>query len=1015
MASPADAVAVPQLNGLADPSPPSQSQPQSDPSQAADLSAKRKREASDDGSAELSINGNGNGSTHDHGHDQDQDQDHADLAADHEDGEAKEVKPIVNGDHPPRDESSLIRDYFRVLQRYAPTPAIMSHPFTSLQLQPVTWRASKPCVCIHVLTIIFRHDTTPSILKRPLPDPSTTEEPQAKRQKSDDESKALCIEDKVSQDSYKLLDQLVLDLKQVIQDRIVEMRSAQSADAASFDEDALTQLNEFRDLAMALHSREMSYPECAPKAAKDGPSALDEVALGPSNGSSVLTLFGNAQQPRTLFSSLPKRTPDPDHPEGVVKPLPDVRLPNGVSFTSVLPSTSAEKPTRVSTLGELFPSPANLPPLQPPKAPKTTTKSKILGFYHPELAERSRYRQGSYCSADLTIGVWLDYSNATPPSKNKSRQRERTLSLAGQKPSSADVEMTEMEALFRGAFSSFAPEKDDSGAIVPSGEVARIWYQRHGHRYMEQMIESELAGDEDDEANDDIAHLPIDEDELASIVEKWDDSLVDPALTIEDVLGKKSDEEKEVDDTLQDISDLIETLSSYQRNRNMTLPTSQNRSSADPAKADMLNGPLAQEPTDEERDTYQMLKDQLALIIQTLPPYAVARLNSDKLEELNVSTKLEVRSDVFRGILDEESTLARQRHHSQTSQVAQTPRQPQRTPSFHSTTPYQGQPYNRQYQAQNQTPVPIPNHYQQSAARPTIPPNFSRQVSAPMQAMTPQQHRPVTGQPFARPNGYTPQPMPQARPYGTPTAIPPFQASPGQPRIATGYPGGAQPGTPVQRYPSGYAGYNAQQPQSGMQPQFHQQGANFAPHMNGAASIPPRTMSPQVPQYQAGQNYSPRPGQQPVPRTQQPYGTPGQPGGHPGVPRYPSNGGQQNPPHSPAPGGGQSGWANPMSPQRQYEQQLQARNQAAARMNAFTDKIQNHNVAGLGGIGLGGTPAHMRTNMPGGVNQSSPSPRPVSATGGMNGVPQPSPSPASVPGATPSPAPATALQPQAPA
>ncbi|KAI3401138.1 hypothetical protein diail_284 [Diaporthe ilicicola] len=973
MASPADAVAVPQLNGgpAADPEPESQSQPQSDPSHAADPSAKRKREASDDGSAELSINGNGNGSSQD----RDYDNDHADHAADHQDGEAKEAKPTVNGDHPPRDESSLIRDYFRVLQR---------------------------------------HDTTPSILKRPLPEPSTAEEPQAKRHKSDDDSKALCIEDKVSQDSYKLLDQLVLDLKQVIQDRVAEMRSAQSADAASFDEDALTQLNDFRDTAMALHSREMSYPDGAPTAAKDSHSAIDDVAQGASNGSTVLTLFGSAQQPRTLFSSLRKRTSDPNHPEGVVKPLSDVRLPNGVSFTNVLPSTSTEKPTRVSTLGELFPSPANLPPLQPPKAPKTTTKSKILGFYHPELAERSRYRQGSYYSADLTTGVWLDYSNATPPSKNKSRQRERTLSLAGQKPSSADVEMTEMEALFRGAFSSFAPEKDDSGAVVPSGEVARIWYQRHGHRYMEQMIESELAGDEDEDANDGIAPLPIDEDELATIVEKWDDSLVDPALTIEDVLGKKTDEEKEVDDALQDVSDLIETLSSYQRNRNMALPTSQNRSSADPAKADMLNGPLAQEPTDEERDTYQMLKDQLAVIIQTLPPYAVARLNSDKLEELNVSTRLEVRSDVFRGILDEESTSARHRHQSQASQVAQTPRQPQRTPSFHSTTPYQGQPYNRPYQAQNQTPVPIPNHYQQSPARPPMPPGFSRQPSGPMPGMSPQQHRPVAGQPFARPNGYTPQPMQQARPYGTPTAAPAFQASPGQPRMATGYPGGPQPGTPGQRYASGYAGYNSQQPQPGMQPQFHQQPANFPPHMNGAVSVPPRTLSPQVPQYQGGQNYSPRPGQQSMPRAQ-PYGTPGQPGGHPGVPRYPSNGMQQNPPHSPAAGGGQGGWANPMSPQRQYEQQLQARNHAAARINAFGDKISNHSVAGLGGIGLGGTPAHMRTNVPGGVGQSSPSPRPVSAAGGMNGVPQPSPSPASASGATPSPAPAAAMQPQAPA
>lgn len=964
MAAPADAVAVPQLNGLADPEP--QSQPQSDHSQPADPSAKRKREASDDAPAEPSINGNGTANantTHDPEHD------HADHTSDHQDGDAKEAKPTVNGDKPLRDESSLIRHYFRVLQS---------------------------------------HDTTPSILKRPLPEPSTTEEPQPKRQKSNDDSKALCIEDKVSQDSYKQLDQLVLDLKQVIKDRIAEMRADQSADAANFDEDALTQLNNFRDTAMALHSREMSYPEAAPSTARDGPAALEDVAQGLSNGNSVLTLFGNAQQPRPLFSSLPKRTTDPDHPEGVVKPLPDVQLPNGLSLTNVLPSASTEKPTRVSTLGELFPSPANLPPLQPPKAPKTTTKSKILGFYHPELAERSRYRQGSYFSADLTTGVWLDYSNATPPSKNKSRQRERTLSLAGQKPSTADIEMTEMEALFRGAFSSFAPEKDDSGAIVSSGEVARIWYQRHGHRYMEQMIESELAGQEDDDANDLGATLPIDEDEIAEILDKWDDSLVDPALTIDDVLGKKSDEEKEVDDTLQEISDLIETLSSYQRNRNMTLPTSQNRNSTDPAKADMLNGPLAQEPTDEERDTYQMLKDQLAIIIQALPPYAVARLNSDKLEELNVSTKLEVRSDVFRGIL-EEDTSARHRQHSQAAQAAQTPRQPQRTPSFHSTTAYQGQPYNRPYQPQNQTPVPLPNHYQQSPARPPMPPNFSRQVSAPMSSMTPHHQRAVSGTPFRQPNGFTPQSMQQARPYGTPTAVPPFQASPGQARMAGGYPGGPQPGTPGQRYPSGYGGYNAQQAQAGMQPQF--QAPNFAPHMNGSGSIPPRTMSPQVPPYQAGQPYSPRPGQQSMPRGQ-PYGTPGQPGGHAGVARYPSNGVQQSGPHSPATAGGQGGWANPMSPQRQYEQQLQARNQAAARMNAFSDKIQNHGIAGLGGIGLGGTPSHMRTNMPGVVGQSSPSPRPPSAAGGLNGVPQPSPSPASVPGASPSPA---AIPPQAPA
>lgn len=130
MASPADAVAVPQLNGLADPSPQSQPQSDRDHSQPADPSAKRKREATDDGSAEPSINGNGNGSSSTHGHDHDR----ADHASDPGDDDAKEAKPIVNGDQPLRDESSLVRDYFSVLQRYA--PARSRHHITSLPFQP---------------------------------------------------------------------------------------------------------------------------------------------------------------------------------------------------------------------------------------------------------------------------------------------------------------------------------------------------------------------------------------------------------------------------------------------------------------------------------------------------------------------------------------------------------------------------------------------------------------------------------------------------------------------------------------------------------------------------------------------------------------------------------------------------------------------------------------------------------------------------------------------------------------
>lgn len=888
--------------------------------------------------------------------------------------------------------------------------------------------------------MLSRYDTNPSVFKRPLPEPSTADEPQSKRHKSDEDGpKPICIEDKVKLDAYKLLDHLVLDLKNVIDDRAVELRSASAAEGERFDEKAAIALYKLKEKATEMHNREMSYPQNAPSTTMKGSENLDDMVQKPADDNTVLTIFGQAPQGRHLFSSLPKRK-FTDDDDVAVKSLAGVQLPHGMSLTTVLPTTVSQKAPRVPNLGELFPSPANLPPLEAPKASKTTTKSKVLGFYHPELADRSRNDKDSYFSKELTTGVWLDYSNATPFTQKKDRQRERNMSLQGQKPSSVDVEVSEMEALFRGSFSSFAPEKDDSGAVISSGEVGRVWYQRQGHRYMQQMIEAELS-DESEEIEEAVI-TPALEAEIAKEIEEWDESLVDPELA-DASEGKKSEDEKEVEDTLQEISDLIETLASYQRNRLLTLPTSQNRGSTDPAKADMLNGSPAQEPSDEERDTYELLRDQLAVIIQSLPPYAVARLNSDKLEELNVSTKIEIRSDVYKGVMEEDEASARLRHQqAQAAQAAQTPRQPQRAPSFHNATPYQsGQPqYNRQFQMPTQTPVPVPNHYQQSPVRNQVPPSYQRQVSAPMPAgMPPQQHRPTSGQgPFARPTGWnSQQPMQPLRGYSTPGAVPQYTGTPGQPRVASGYQQPAQSGTPGQ-FPPQYRGYQQPQPQaqSGLQQsQYQQQPGTIPPHMNGGVSMPARTMSPQVSQFAAAaQGYSPRASQQqPMQRTQ-PYGTPGQPGGHPaGIPRFPSNGAHPNQSTSPVPP--QPGWSGAqMTPEQRFQYQQQQRLQALGKANSFNEKLsQNHHavagnhhgVAGLSGIGIGGPPvdyqklAHMRANMPGGIGQSSPSPRqPVAVPSpvGMNGMPPhvPSPSPGPIPGATPSPAPSATMQPQAP-
>ncbi|EOO01995.1 hypothetical protein UCRPA7_2472 [Phaeoacremonium minimum UCRPA7] len=508
-----------------------------------------------------------------------------------------EAKPAVNGNHLHRDQKTLIRNYLEVVKRY---------------------------------------DVNPSILKRPIPEPANAEEPEAKRQKSDDGTKPLSIEDKVLQDEYEVLDDVFLDIRAVVKDRIAELQSSSSNESVKDSDAAIVDTNKFRDKAHELYRRESAYPKSIVEPSLSASGDVGDALHPSSTGSVVLTVYGNAPQPKHLFSSLQKRTATPDHPEGVTRPLPPVALPNGITTTVVVPSDSLPKGGRTLTLGELFPAPRNLPPLQPPKAPKSTTKSNILGFYHPELMVKPKYRSDTYYSQNISTGHWLDYSNATPSSQNKTKQRERAQSLAGHKPSSDELEMSEMEALFRGAFSSFAPSKDDSAAIVPSGQLGRMWWQRFGQRSFQRMIELETPESELEEPKDAdaVTPLPIDEDLIQNAIEEWDPSVVDPGL--EEVMGKKTAHESDVDELLQEVSDLIETLSSYQRNRNLTLPTSQNRYSADPVNGDMLaNGTLAQQPSEEEIATYDILKAQLALIIKQLPPYAVARLNSDKLEDLN--------------------------------------------------------------------------------------------------------------------------------------------------------------------------------------------------------------------------------------------------------------------------------------------------------------------------------------------------------------------------------------------
>ncbi|EWZ32038.1 hypothetical protein FOCG_14746 [Fusarium oxysporum f. sp. radicis-lycopersici 26381] len=710
-----------------------------------------------------------------------------------EDNASEEQKPAITNGEPKKDQRDMIKSFVEVLSSY---------------------------------------DIGPSILKRPLPESSDDEqdEHRAKRQKSTD---LTTISEKAAANAYEDLDQVANDLVSALQAALKDIKTKPADDEKqATNEELRAQISDFKEKALQLLRREKAYP----KTSADPLAVEAKLPPSPQKGELVLSLVAYAPQERRLFSSLPIS----DEPK-----LRDMPLPQGMSLTHVMPTTPHE---RTQTLGDLFSSPKNLPPLQPPKQPKTQAKGNVLDFYRPELTDTSKFRNASYFTTKLTAGCYLDYSNATPSSQTITKQRERAQSLAGKRPSTTELELHEMESLFRGAFSSFAPCKDDSGAVVPSSVAGRMWWQRSGHRSFQNMIEVEYYGgaDSDEKAEKDEA-MDIDEKAIQEAIDSWDESVVDPSL--EEALGtKRADEEKEVDEILEEVSDMIETLSSYQRIRNLNLPNSQNRSSSDPVNGDMLATP-GPTPSEGEQATYEMLKAQLALIIKTLPPYAVAKLNGDQLEDLLISTKVQVQTDKYKGVMeeDEAGVQARLRAQQQAAQANARP-PPQRTPSVSGVSYGHHTP-----QTQYATPQRTPSMQQQQYYRPGPTPGFT-----PAPRPMPAQPRPPQPNQYSRPNGYPAQYATQVAKAQTPYGHQNMPQYASQPRPQFGQMQ-AQQGTPNARF-AFQPGYPQQQAATPAQP-------NFGAYTNGQA-VPQRTMSPQVNR----QAYSASPNVQQPPR----YGTPNQ-------------------------------------------------------------------------------------------------------------------------------------------
>jgi hypothetical protein len=559
----------------------------------------------------------------------------------------------------------------------------------------------------------------------------------------------------------------------------------------------------------------------SPKA-EDTPVDIKEEEDAPEPQSrTVLTLFGNAQGPKQLFSSLQQPYTIPpsqatktlDSSVKVTLPLREATLPHNISTTEVFPLADQvdDKNKKITTIGDVFRAPAQLPQISPPKIAKPTTgKGNTITFAHPEPSKPRRKGSESYAHQNLSAGFWLGYGGVdtpkdqiSPTARQKSRQRALSTGEAQQPPSEAvlfAVQQAKEDALFRSAYSSFAPTRDDSTAIVPEETKNRLWWQKVGEKRFNETfpIDPELLNPL--EANETGANGSTTED--ADFKEA-----VDNFVPIEGDLfpesAEDSEHDKDAEEVLREVSELIETLASHQRIRNSSLTTNPRTPVVQNSSLASLAGSPSS-PSSEEIDVYQILKSQLTLMISQLPPYVVAKLNGDQLEELNISRTILFDTKEYKGVL-EEDPLAR---------LAKAPAMPVATPATLTRA---------------------------SSGPQTLYPAGSNQYARPSSSARPSQGA----------QSY------QAQPSMHRSSSIQFQRSPSGP--AQGYQGGAGSYASASRqgYPS-TPGHNLQTPRPGPAGQYYQQRSSQPSSYGGPANS---QFYQQTPQAQSQNRYTSQQGQ----------------------------------------------------------------------------------------------------------------------------------------------------------
>ncbi|KAI5248407.1 hypothetical protein E4T42_05622 [Aureobasidium subglaciale] len=689
-----------------------------------------------------------------------------------------------------------------------------------------------------LLELLQKNDPEPSVLQLPLPNASRlfqTDSSSTKRPKLTDHDAHNTIASRLQNNLYLNLEEFDQDLDDAL-DTLFEPLKVKDPlkNGQRFNNKDITSMQNlanFRTLVKGCLQRELSKDTKMPIKKEEDDSSSNTTAK------TVLSLYGNAPQPRQLFSSLPR--PD-SSVQAPALSIEELGLPNMLSATKVIPLNPDDAVVSRKanpTFADVFPPSNTLPPLNPPKSIRhSSSKSSAISWSLGELPKASR--KAGYTLQPLTVGSWVGYgANELKESASAIKRRRRESLINGQDQSKsnedsapADV-IAQESALFRAAYSSFAPTQDNSKALVSKETKDMVWWHRMGQRRFDEhfvldpaLQDSPFPTDLEDsakEATEEESSVVLGAEDLEAIqkaIDEFDEEDLKPNKL--DVVSTINEEDREVGQMLADISDLLGALSSHQRIRNSYIPTgSRNPTSPSPLLSAMVGTSTA--PSAEENETYRALRSQLAQLIEKLPPYAVAKLDGEQFAALAVKRNIIIQNKEYRGTMEEDQLTRMIRSSAAQAAAAarQDPAQFGRTPSvpsrsshapanYSSRTPvasYRGgavQNYNAPATAPR-AGASYPNTYNTSSngrstfsqtqyygqQRPTYAPQYSTQTPQPANPARTGYNVPqtafagrTTASTFANgtPTGtnYTPQNYGQTRPtYGSAsTPVPSQQA-----------------------------------------------------------------------------------------------------------------------------------------------------------------------------------------------------------------------------------------------